>query len=95
MKKLLLILLLSIPVIGFSQVKVDTPKPVYKKVIVLEVNDVNICINGLNELKRLVMYEPNTTADQKVEAYKNIETYISELNKRIKLDSVKIEPPKK
>lgn len=93
MKKLLFILLMF-PVLAFGQYMKKEEKTTYKKVAVVDLKDLEICVNGLTELKRLLIYEPTTTSDQKVESFKNIESYIADLQKRIKIDSVKVEPKK-
>lgn len=114
MKKLILILLLSIPIMALSQsgaTKGTSPKnsPIlnveglvtgskvsYQKIAVLNLKeqDVKNYFDVLNEYKRLLLYEPNLTSDQKIQSYKNIDNFINEMVKQVKIDSVKIEPKK-
>lgn len=62
----------------------------YRKVVTLDLQDVNNFINTLERLKKLEMYNPQATDKQKVDNYRSIEEYIINFRKRVIIDSVKI-----
>jgi hypothetical protein len=93
MKFILASLLIIISISSFAQAKKDTvqvQKPVYKKVIKLDVQDFNTLTEALSQWKRLSMYDPQTEPEQKVRIYKDIEAYLITLMKKVQVDSVQI-----
>lgn len=91
MKKLLLILILLIPVFAFCQPPKEHPKPVYNKFIPIQQMDKTVFFDALNQWKRLVMYDPTLSSEQKVKTYQDIETYMVDLLRRVRIDSVRVD----
>jgi hypothetical protein len=89
MKYILTTLILSACLTASAQTK-PTP-PQYKKVVVIDVQDYQTLTGALNDSKISVIYNPGMTADQKVTMQQQIDAYLKELVKRVRLDSVKVE----
>lgn len=66
-----------------------TSKAKYNYFVKVPVQDYQQLANALNEYKRLSIYDPQVSDAQKVQLFKNIESYLKELPGRLKLDSVK------
>lgn len=92
MKKTILTLVISgIVAIGFAQkasVKKDTAKVKYDYFAKLPVQDVQQYFGILNEYKRLVIYDPNATPEQKINIQQGIDKYLKTLNEKVKIDSL-------
>ena len=92
-KTILIIALVLISALTFAQSKKDTAKAVpvkYNYFIVVPAADFQQLQQTALEFKRLQMYDPQTTAEQKVQMFKGIETYFKALPGRLKVDSVAI-----
>ncbi len=101
MKKLLTIIALLISSICFAQkAKTETPTHEYKKIAVIGLDDLNNFGEALSQWKRLVMFDPNTTPEEKVNTFRTIDAYTNSLSTKVKIDSVQtdivkvIAPPK-
>lgn len=70
-----------------------TEPPKYIKVVTVPLDDFNTLSQALTQWKALVIYDATLTAEQKIATQQNINAYIQNLNKVIKLDSVKVSPP--
>lgn len=97
MKTILTFLLIIASFTTFAQAKKDTTKvkPVYKKVVTLDLADFNTFTEALQQWKRLAMYDPSQPAEQKVRVYQDIEAYSQILFQKIKVDSIEVKPPVK
>lgn len=96
MKTLLTILIVCAFTTVFAQTKdkaaIKSPakKVKYQKFIAIDPGDMQVVIEALNQWKRLQMFDPATTGENKVATYKNLESYATELLKRIRLDSIMV-----
>jgi len=101
MKKSLIIIALTLfSVVSFAQTKTPDQKPKYQKFVKIEVSDMTNFIQSLEQWKRLVIYDPKATPDDKVRTIQNLDGYILQLTTRVKVDSlrtdsVKVAPPSK
>lgn len=100
MKKSILIALLSAGLLSAAAqtktpAKADSAKVKYNYFVVVPLADYQQVFSSLNEYKRLQMYDPTVSADQKVKLFQGIETYLRDIPGRVKIDSVKIVPPVK
>lgn len=91
MKKLILPILLT----AVSLTCAAQTKPQYKKVVVIPIEDYQTLVGALNQSKSALIYQPGITADQKVQTQQQIDAYLQELPKRVRLDSVKVEEKQK
>ncbi len=108
MRKLLIIsfLLVAATVITNAQTKpgkqANKPpasvKPdVYKKVVTVDLSDLQVLIEGLSNWKILSIYDPNKSSDEKVKLYQELEKYSKDLilktvgQKGEKIDSVLVQ----
>ena len=94
MKKLLTIALVATMTGAYAQ-KADTtkktePKPVYKKVIILSPVDYQQLVNRTAAYKDLIIYSPFIEKEDKLSGQHNINVFLFGLQKKVKLDSVKV-----
>jgi len=75
-----------------TEPKAAPTKPQYQKVVQIPVEDFQLLTQQLNERKNTVIYQPNIKPDEAVQMQKGIDAYLVELGKRVKLDSVLIQP---
>ena len=94
MKKLIVFSLIIASYSAVAQTKPTEEKPLYKKVVIMEVSDVETCIQALNKWRDLAPYGPRETDQEKIATVKSIDTFLADLVKRIQIDSVKVEPAK-
>lgn len=106
MKTLLTILIVCVFTTVFAQTKetaykkqlhkhieeLNSPakKVQYQKFIAIDPGDMQVVIEAFNQWKRLQMFDPATTGENKVATYKNLENYTTELLKRVRLDSIMV-----
>jgi hypothetical protein len=90
MKKSILILaLLAITSISFGQTK-----PKYKYSVTLSPDELNHLLQYAYDCKDQQLYNPKLTNEQKVSNTQNIDMYLFDLHKRLKIDSVLIDTSK-
>lgn len=90
MTKIILILMFPVAVLAQGA---DSVKTEYKKIVKVDLNDAAILMQALHNWRELEMYNPKTTDTDKVNTYKAIDGYITKLQKSMKIDSVKVDPP--
>ena len=95
MKKLILLLIIILPtsaICSYAQEKAkpDTAKAKYNYTVTIPARDYQQIAGSLNDYKRLQMYDPMASPDQKVKMFQAIEQYLKELPTRVKLDSAKV-----
>ena len=92
MKKIIITsALLLITAASFAQAKTAPTKPQYIKGYFILTDDLNALLQLANERKQAVIYESNFEPTQAVNYQKQIDAYLKELGKRVKLDSVKVD----
>ncbi len=94
MKKLIIITLLFLPALAIAQ-KADTTKVQYEKFVKINLADFQTFINALEQWKRLEVYDPKGTDQDKVKRVKDIDAYIKGMETRLKIDSAIVTKPKK
>jgi len=79
----------------FAQAKTEPKaaptKPQYQKVVQIPIEDFNALYEIANHSRQRAIYDPNFEPEQAVNYQKQIDAYLKELGKRVKLDSVKVE----
>lgn len=99
MKKALFIILLFTCTITYGQTTKpqvlkqapkDTSKAKYNYFVLVPIADYQQIAGSLTEYKRVQMYDPIPSSDQKVKLFQAIEAYLKELPTRLKIDSVKV-----
>lgn len=75
-------------VMAQNQPKPDTAKK-YDYFVKVPAADFDRLWQSVNEYKRLVMYDPSSKPEQKVQLFQAIEGYMKDLGSRVKLDSLK------
>lgn len=84
-------ILLFISVSCFAQKKeVKKDSVQYHKYAKIEIQDLNLLFQGVQEYKRLLMYDTNIPEDKKPVAFRNIEAALIEIQKRISIDSIRV-----
>ena len=84
-------LLLFVSVACFAQKKeVKKDSVQYHKFAKIELQDLQALVQTAQEYKRVLMYDPAIPEDKKSATFRNIESALVELQKRISIDSVKI-----
>lgn len=64
------------------------PKDQYKKVVTVDLQDLQVLLNGLARWRDLEMYNPNSNDKQKVQTYKDLDDFSKRLMAKLKVDSV-------
>lgn len=94
-KQLLIAALLLSTTSLFAQLKTEPKaaptKPQYQKVVQIPIEDFNALYEIANHSRQRAIYDPNFEPEQAVNYQKQIDAYLKELGKRVKLDSVKVE----
>lgn len=88
--KILFIILLSIVVSSAiaQDKKKEESKPTYIKFVKIDVVDAQHFLTALNKWKELEMYNPKSSAEQKVQTFQELDAYIQALGNRLKIDSL-------
>jgi aromatic ring hydroxylase len=97
MKKSLLFAaaLVAFAAASFAQTKpktpaAPTPRKQHTYTVTLPANDYQQLVQLASEHKGTILYMPTLTADQKVQYMQQLETYLVQLPKRIKVDSTEV-----
>ena len=85
----LLILSFFAVAVGYGQTKKDTAKARYDYFVKIRVQDYQQLIGIAGDYSKQVKYNPLMKSDDKVTVQINIEKYLFDLPKSVKLDSVK------
>ena len=84
-------ILIFISVACFAQKKEAKKDSVqYHKFAKVELQDLQALVQTAQEYKRVLMYDPNVPEDKKASAFRNIEAALTEIGKRVLIDSLKI-----
>jgi aromatic ring hydroxylase len=67
-----------------------TPRKQHTYTVTLPANDYQQLVQLASEHKGTILYMPTLTADQKVQYMQQLETYLVQLPKRIKVDSTEV-----
>jgi hypothetical protein len=89
-KTVLVVAILAFSLGSFAQAKKDTTKQkaVYEKFIKVQVGDYRQLIDIANDYKTQVKYNALMEPADKIAIQVNIEKYLFELSKKVKIDSV-------
>lgn len=98
----LTILFLLISSFAFSQgtvqvsdgTDIKNAKLEYKKIVIITPEQANAFFEALIQWKRLQVYDPESTPEIIVQRIKSIDSFMTELSKTIKVDSVAVLPEK-
>lgn len=88
MKKLILL----ISIVFLTGIAYAQEKPKYKKNVIIPVEDFGNLKTSIDQWKRLCVYDPSLSAEQKVGMIQNLESYTNTLLSIVRLDSVMIKP---
>jgi len=101
MKQLLIIMGMVLSMAAHAQTsyvppaETDTPKkPQYKKVVTIDLAEVQVLLNALQRWKELDVYDPRKSDADKVITIKELDTFSKQLMEKIKIDSVLVTPKK-
>jgi hypothetical protein len=97
MKKVIFTIILAfVALAGFSQSK-EKPKatpPKYNYFVVVPIQDYQALVGALGDYKSSIIYNPNQTAEGKINIQQSIESYMKSLSNRVRVDSVKVDSVK-
>lgn len=88
-RAILLILSLLAVAVSYGQTTKDTAKAKYDYFVKVPVRDYQQLINIANDYQKQLKYNSLMKADDKISVQINIEKYLFDLPKSVKLDSVK------
>ena len=69
-------------------------KPAYKKVVTIDLAEVQVLLNALQRWKELDVYDPRKSDADKVITIKELDTFSKQLMEKIKIDSILVVQPK-
>jgi len=101
MKQLLIIMGMVLSLTTYAQTsyvppaETDTPKKAqYKKVVTIDLAEVQVLLNALQRWKELDVYDPRKSDADKVITIKELDTFSKQLMEKIKIDSIMVVQPK-
>lgn len=96
MKKAILLLILTISFCAALKAQTHTFKDTakYNKIVVIQPGDYQALIGIASSYRNLTTYSPFVKPEEKLQEQASIDQFLNGLSQRVKLDSVKIIPPK-